>query len=200
MRNLKVIGLTGSVGSGKTTVANLLQEKYHAYLINSDEVAKRLMEPGQISYEKIVEYFGEGILRPNKEIDRGKLAALVFEDREKLKRLNAFTHPYVQEYILHKINEIREKGEHEYVVVETALLFQVNYERFCDVVWVVVAEDTIRRKRLKESRGYDDEKIDAILANQMSNEEFRTYTPYIIDNSNNLSNIEKQLQNMLECL
>lgn len=197
---MKVIGLTGSVGSGKSTVANLLQEKYHAYIIYSDEVAKKLMEPGQKSYQKIVEYFGTDILKPNKEIDRGKLAALVFDDSEKLKMLNSFSHPYVQEYILEKINEIRERGEHEYVVVETALLFQVNYERFCDVVWVVVAEDAIRRKRLKESRGYDDQKIDSILAKQMSNDEFRKNTPYIIDNSKNLRNIEKQLQNMLECL
>lgn len=197
---MKVIGLTGNIGSGKTTVANLLQEKYNAYVIFSDLVAKKLMEPGQISYLRIVEEFGPSILDDKKQIDRNKLAEVVFGDCEKLSLLNSLTHPYVEEYILEDIKRANKSGKYKYAVVETALLYQVHYDRFCDVVWVVVAEDEIRRQRLKDSRGYSDEKIDAILENQMTNDEFRRRTTYIIENSADLNNIDKQLQNMLECL
>ena len=197
---MKVIGLTGSIGSGKSTVAKILKDKHHAYLILSDEVAKQLMEPGEISYQMIVEYFGKEILSNDKKIDRQRLAAIVFADAEKLKKLNSFTHPYVLQAILKDIERIRESGEYELLVVETALLFQAKYEQFCDAVWVVTAEDSVRRQRLKDSRGYSDEKIDSILAKQMTNDEFRQYTSFVLDNSTDLRNIERQLQIMLECL
>ena len=197
---MKVIGLTGGIGSGKSTVARLLEEKYNGYVIYSDDVAKLLMEPGQVSYSLVVDSFGTQILDENNRIDRRKLASVVFNDSEKLALLNSLTHPYVEQYILEDIKRVRETGEYKFVVVETALLFQVNYHRFCDVVWVVVAEEQIRRKRLKETRGYTDEKIDSILEKQMTNEEYQTYTTYIVDNSGDINNIDQQIQNMLECL
>ncbi len=197
---MKVIGLTGGVGSGKTTVANLLQESYNAYVIFSDEVAKELMEPGQVSYSLVVDAFGEKVLDDEKRIDRKKLAREVFHNSEKLELLNSLTHPYVERLILEEIERVRKLEQYKYVVVETALLFQVNYHKFCDEVFVVVADEEIRRKRLKESRGYTDEKIDSILENQMTNKEFRRYTTHIIENNEDLNNIDKQLQNMLECL
>ncbi len=197
---MKVIGLTGGIGSGKTTVANILRDKYHAYVIFSDEVAKELMEPGQISYRLIVETFGTTVLGADKCLDRQKLALMVFENSEKLALLNSLTHPYVEQFILEEIKRIRETKQYHLVVVESALLFQVNYDKFCDVVWVVVAEEQARRQRLISSRGYSNEKIDAILEKQMTDEEFRKYTTNIIENSGNMKNISNQIQNMLECL
>ncbi len=197
---MKIIGLTGTVGSGKTTVAELLKKKYHCYVIYSDEVARQLMEPGQISYRLIVENFGSDILDIDKKIDRQKLAIKVFHDSQRLAELNSYTHPYVEEAIQRDIERIRKSKQYKFIVVETALLFQVNYDRFCDEVWVVIAEDRIRRQRLKIHRGYNDQKIDAILGNQMTDEELRTYTTKIIENSGDINNIDKQIQNMLECL
>ncbi len=197
---MKVIGLTGGVGSGKTTVANLLQENYNAYVIFSDEVAKDLMEPGQVSYALVVDAFGEKVLDDKMKIDRKKLAKEVFHNSEKLELLNSLTHPYVEQFILEEIERLRKLNQYQYIVVETALLFQVNYHRFCDEVLVVIADEQIRRNRLKESRGYTDEKIDSILENQMTNKDFCKYTTHIIENNGDMNNIDKQLQNMLECL
>ena len=197
---MKVIGLTGGIGSGKSTVASLLQEKYHGYVIYSDDVAKLLMEPGQISYTLIVKAFGTEVLDDNKEIDRKKLASVVFNNSEKLALLNSLTHPYVEKYILEDIKRVKETGQYPFAVVETALLFQVNYHRFCDVVWAVIAKDELRRQRLKESRGYTDAKIDSIIEKQMTNDEFQKYTTHILENSGDINNLDKQIQNMLECL
>ncbi len=197
---MKVIGLTGGIGSGKTTVANILRDKYHAYVIFSDEVAKELMEPGQISYRLIVETFGTTVLDVDKRLDRQKLALMVFGNSGKLALLNSLTHPYVEQFILEEIKRVRETKQYQLVVVESALLLQVNYDKFCDEVWVVVAEEQVRRQRLIRSRGYSNEKIDAILEKQMTDEDFRKYTTKIIENSGNMKNITNQIQNMLECL
>ncbi len=197
---VKVIGLTGSIGSGKSTVAKRLQEQFHAYVISSDEVAKQLMEPGQISYKLIVEHFGTEILNEDASINRKMLASVVFADNDKLILLNSLTHPYVEQEILDTIQTVKTDKKYRMIVVETALLFQANYDRFCDAKWVVVANDDVRRQRLKSSRGYSDEKIDSVLAKQMTNDEFRSFTADIIDNSGDIKNIDLQIQNMLEHL
>ena len=101
--NMKVVGITGGVGSGKSVVMNILKEKYGAEVILADLVAHDLMEPGQQNYLDIVEAFGEGILAQDKTIDRPALAKVVFGNQERLARLNAITHPNVKKEIFHRI-------------------------------------------------------------------------------------------------
>ena len=194
---MKIIGLTGGIGSGKSTVAKVLQEKFNAYLIFTDDVAKDLMSKGQISYKLTVDYFGQGILDETGEIDRKKLASIVFGDKEKLEKLNSFSHPYVEEFVQNKIKELKETNEYSIIVVETALLLEVGYERFCDDVWYVTAPEEVRRDRLKQSRGYSDEKIDSILKNQMSDEVFRKSCPHVLENNGPIDKIEQQIQVLL---
>lgn len=195
---MKVIGLTGSVGSGKSTVANVFKEKFHAFVIFTDDVAKELMKKGQISYQLTVDYFGSDILDEEGEIDRKKLASIVFQDADELKKLNSFSHPYVERYVQDTIKQIKQSGEYEYVVVETALLLEAGYQRFCDEVWFVTVNDEIRRKRLKESRGYDDAKIDSILKNQMSDMTFQSVATHILNNDCGIDKIEQKIQVILE--
>ena len=120
--DIKVVGITGGVGSGKSVVMNILKEKYGAEIILADLVAHDLMEPGQKNYLDIVEAFGEKVLAKDKTIDRPALAKLVFGDQEKLSRLNAITHPNVKKEIFQRIQRIKEKGEASFIAVEAALL------------------------------------------------------------------------------
>ncbi|BBF42571.1 dephospho-CoA kinase [Lachnospiraceae bacterium KM106-2] len=194
---MKVIGLTGGIGSGKSTVANVLKEKFHAYLILTDDVARELMEPGGASYQAVVAYFGTQILTESGEIDRKALANIVFADQEKLETLNSLTHPLVMDYVLKKTEEIKKEGRYSCIVVESALLIQAGYIPYCDEVWYVRVPDDIRRTRLKSSRGYSDEKIDAILQKQMSNEEFELHATKIIDNDGECTQIMKKIEKIL---
>ena len=106
---MKVIGVTGGVGSGKSVVLSILEKDYHAETILADLVAHDLMQPGGKSYEDIVEAFGDGILNDDGTIDRVKLGNIVFHDAEKLQKLNAITHPNVKEEIKNRIQKIREQ-------------------------------------------------------------------------------------------
>lgn len=194
---MKVIGITGSVGSGKTTVAKILKEHWNAYLIITDEVAKELMKKGNTSYRLIVAFFGVDILDARQEIDRKKLGKIVFADKDALIKLNAFTHPYVREFVLAEIKRVKAQNEASYIVVETALLIEAGYQEFCDEVWFVTAADSVKRQRLKMSRGYTDEKIDSILENQLSDEEYRKHCKVVLSNEGNLDEVMDKIENLL---
>lgn len=194
---MKVIGLTGGVGSGKTTVANLLKKEWNAYLINTDEVAKELMQPGKISYQLVVEHFGTKILNEKGEIDRPKLAKVVFSDQKELEILNSFSHPYVEKYVLQTIEREKKSNQYPLLIVETALLIEAGYERCCDEVWYVTVSDATRRKRLKESRGYTDQKIDDIMKNQLNEEEFRAHADKVLVNEDEVDKIIQKLHEMV---
>ena len=156
--NMKVVGITGGVGSGKSVVMNILKEKYGAEVILADLVAHDLMEPGQQNYLDIVEAFGEGILAQDKTIDRPALAKVVFGNQERLARLNAITHPNVKKEIFHRIDGIKEKGEASFIAVEAALLLEEGYQKDFDTMWYVYVDEATRIERLKEGRGYTEEK------------------------------------------
>ncbi len=194
---MKVIGLTGGVGTGKTTVARLLEREFGAYLILTDEIAKEMMEPGGISYQLVTEYFGPTVVGTDGKINRTKLAQIVFADKEKLKLLNSFSHPFVKEYVLNEIEKIKNMQSHSMIIVETALLIEAGYMSFCDEVWVVTASLNNRRDRLKLSRGYTDEKIDSILQSQVSEDAYLQCAKQVIVNDEGESQIREQITKMI---
>ncbi len=191
---MKIIGITGGVGSGKSEVLNILKNDYNAHIIIADLVAHKLFEKGNISYNLIVDYFGERILNEEKIIDRKKLANIVFNDKLELEKLNSFVHPYVKEYIKKEIKEIRLKGQKSLIVIEAALLIEDGYKNICDELWYVYVSEENRFKRLKESRGYTDEKILAILKNQLSDLEFRKNCSFTIDNDGDITDTKECLK------
>ena len=144
---MKVIGITGGIGSGKSLVADIMIKKYKAYLINSDSIAKEQMMPGGVSYEGVVEYFGKQILMEDGTIDKGKLSKIVFSDKDKLLKLNSLTHPNVlievQRIIAHK----RDSRIVPFCIIETALMIEAGYDFVCDEVWYVHSPQDIRRSR-----------------------------------------------------
>lgn len=194
---MKVIGITGGIGAGKSMVLSLLKEHYCCYIIQADEVAKDTMKKHQKGFLEVVELFGEEVLAPDGEIDRAKLAAMIFANKNKRMVINSIIHPLVKRIILEKINELRIAQTYDYVFVEAALLIEDHYQVICDELWYIYAEEEIRRKRLKESRGYSDDKITDVIASQLSEDEFKRACHRVIDNSGDISETLIQLQNAL---
>ena len=188
---MKVLGITGGVGYGKSEVLNYLREAYGAVVCQMDETAKRLQEKGTGCFRKIAEAFGPEIIGADGELDRKKLGARVFSDPEQLRLLNSIVHPEVLRSVSADIRKHTEEGTPLYVV-EAALLPDVGGE-LCDEIWYIYASEEVRRERLKASRHYSDEKITDMIASQPSEETFRRACTAVIDNSGPFENTERQI-------
>ncbi|MCQ2513117.1 MAG: dephospho-CoA kinase [Lachnospiraceae bacterium] len=193
-----IIGVTGGVGAGKSTILDYLKSEYHAYIIMADDVAKDLMNLGQTGYDAVVSEFGSEILDADKMIDRPKLSSIVFNNDEKLERLNNLIHPLVKDYILEKFDFYRTYIPDRIVVLEAALLIEEGYKEFVDELWAVITNTDVRIQRLKETRGYSEEKARSIIDNQLSNEEFAANSDFVINNSYGLEATQKQIKDHLD--
>lgn len=194
-----IIGITGGVGCGKSVVMNLLREEFGAEIILADEVGHEVMAPDGEAYAAIVEYFGQSILEPaTKSIDRKVLGAKVFNDKISLDKLNSIIHPAVKQRILGKIKTIYKANANALIAIEAALLLEDNYDEICDTIWYIYATKKERIRRLRESRGYSDEKIASIMKNQLTEREFRRRCDEVIDNSRDMSKTRKNLQKILD--
>lgn len=183
---MKVLGITGGVGSGKTTVLDYLDRMYGARIIQADQAAHFLQEPGQDCYDKITEAFGEGILNEDYTINREKLSGIVFGDRQKLEKLNKLVHPAVKEYIVSEIKLEKERKKVPFLVIEAALLIEDRYDEICDNIWYVFAPEEVRIQRLCRSRGYSRGRAKAIMRNQLTEEAFRLNSQFVVDNSTDI--------------
>lgn len=180
---MKVIGITGGVGAGKSTVLQYLAGKYRARIIQADQVGHYLMEPGQVCYYKIIESFGSGILNGDQTICRSRLAAVVFQDKDALKKLNKIVHPAVKEYIIQAVAEEKTANTVPFTVIEAALLIEDHYEVVCDELWYIYASEEVRKARLMASRGYTEEKVKDIMKNQLPESEFFARSHFVVDNN-----------------
>ena len=194
---MKVYGITGGVGTGKSEVIRMLQENFGGYVIMSDEVARELMQKGNISYQLIVAHFGTDILMEDGEIDRKKLADHVFNNKEALEKLNSMTHPYVKDEIRRQIAEAEKSGEYRFVALESAILLECGYEDICDEFWYDYTKPEIRRQRMKETRNYSDEKVDAVMRNQQPDAVFFDKCAFVIENNSTLDAVSEQLKKKL---
>lgn len=190
--NTKIIGVTGGVGAGKSTVLAWLEEKYQAKVIEADLVGHEVMEPGTEAYQRILEEFGTSVLLKDGRIDRARLGAIVFSDKKRLQKLNGIIHPAVKKEILARIALAKQDGK-AYVVVEAALFLEEKYDAFCDETWYIYTNEENRRVRLRESRGYSEERITQIFANQKRHEEFLSRCTYMIDNNGTADETHRQI-------
>ena len=195
---MKIIGITGGVGSGKSQVLSYLENEYHAVVCQADQVAWKLQEPGQECYTQIVRCFGENILNEDSTINRGELGQIVFADKDKLNVLNRIMHPAVKEYIL-KWVQSEQAAKTAYFIIEAALLLEENYNQICDEMWYIYCDENIRRERLRSSRGYSDEKISAMIASQLSEQIFRKECHVVIDNSGDFRDTCYQIGKAMKC-
>lgn len=195
---MRVIGITGGVGAGKSQVLSFLEKTYKAQVFQADEAGHQVMEPGTKAYGQIVDYFGKGILAGDGQIDRRALGALVFSDEKKRKYLNGIIHPAVKALALEEIARAHNEGVCRLFIIEAALLIEDHYEEICDEIWYVKADEEIRRKRLKENRNYTDERIDKIIKSQLKESEFEKNCQKIINNNGNIEKTRQEIKNALE--
>lgn len=198
MDKKKVIGITGGAGSGKSEVMKILAGQFGAHIIVADEVARKLSMPGGRSYQKIVDYFGGNVLDGSGQIDRGRLAQIVFHDKALLEKLNSFTHPIVKEEILAEIDRAQKEPMCRLIVIESAIFIGAGYEDICDEFWLVYTDPDLRRRRMKESRGYSDEKVDSIMKNQPDDDLVKKACQRVIINNTTLDDVRAQISEILD--
>ena len=197
-----ILGITGGVGSGKSRVLYDLKENYNAYIVEADKLAHELMQPDKSIYNEIVSTFGRSVLEEGTPyyIDREKLGSIVFNDSEKLTILNGIVHPLVKKEIKRQINEVRKSRKYRLFVIEAALLIQDGYNSICDEIWYIWVDAEERIRRLMKQRGYTREKCVSIIDSQETDEYYKKYANYTINNQNNYENSSKQLKERLNKL
>lgn len=193
METFKTYGVTGGAGTGKSEVMRLLREDFGGFTILSDDVARDLMHQGGTSYQLIVDHFGQEVVGEDGELDRNRLARIVFQDKEELEKLNSMTHPYVRKEIIRLLKEAEESGLYPFAALESAILLECGYEDICDEFWYVYSSPEIRRARMKETRGYSDEKVDAVMKSQMQDEQAMQMCDFVIVNNSTLEEVKRQL-------
>lgn len=200
---MKIIGVTGGVGSGKTELLHYIEKNYRCRILLADEASHEVMQKGGRIYEPLVALLGSSVLDSSGEINRKEMAARIFSQEELLGKVNALIHPAVREYILEAVAEEREKAAAgaedavDYFFLEAALLIECGYRSVVDEMWYIYCDLAVRRERLKKSRGYSDEKIDSILSSQLTEVEFRSGSDVVIDNSGNLEDAYRQIREAL---
>lgn len=194
---MKVIGITGGVGAGKSEILDYISRNYNSRIILADEVAHQVKEPGEICYKPLIVLLTEEILNEDGSINKQRMAEKIFSSEELLAQVNEIIHPAVKDTIIKAIEEERESKIYDFLFIEAALLIEAGYLEIVDELWYIYADEQIRRKRLKESRNYSDEKIDSIMESQLDEKEFRKHCKVVIDNSGSLAKSYEQIDRKL---
>lgn len=190
---MKIIGITGSSGSGKTTVSQLLKEKYDAELINADEVAKELSSGKTMYVKSILNDFGTQIMTKAGKINRKKLAKIIFEDDEKREKLNRLTFIYVVDEIKSRISAVHHKSM---ILLDAPLLYESGLDQICDIVIGVISQKEEKINRLKKRDHLSQEEAQKRLQAQITNEMIEENADYVIRNNGDLEQLQKQLERM----
>ena len=195
--HLYLIGLTGNIGCGKSTVSQLLAER-GAGVCDADQVTRTVMQPGQPAYQAIVEAFGSGILQaPGEPIDRPALGRLVFADPVALRRLEAIVHPAtrasIERWLAEQERLASEKNRCAVAVIDAIKLIENGYPAICDAVWVVVCDEREQLRRLVESRGMSLADARQRIAAQPPQAENAAVAHVVIDNSGSLAETAQQV-------
>ena len=187
-----IIGLTGGIASGKSTVSKYLVEKgFKVY--DADKIAKDISEK-KLVQEEIIVTFGDKILGKNGNVDRKKLKEIVFGDKEKLKQLNAIIHPKVIDFY----KELKEKNTDEIIIFDVPLLFESGIDKFCDKILVVISDYEIQLNRIVERDKIDRDLAEKIIKSQLSNEERIKKADVVIENNSSLEDLFEKVERFCE--
>lgn len=197
---MMTIGLTGGTGSGKGVVSKILRER-KALILDADEYARKVVEPGEPAYNEIAEHFGKDIFDEDGILIRHKLGDIVFNDAKELEFLNKCTHKYISELILKEIKYAQENpDEYDFVVFDAPQLIESGMDSLCDEIWVVTADCDIRIKRIMERDGITKEQAESRIASQLTFEQFKAVADRIIFNNGSLEEVEEQVENIFKML
>ncbi|MCH2676138.1 MAG: dephospho-CoA kinase [Dehalococcoidia bacterium] len=189
-----VIGLTGSIGTGKSEAARQL-EALGASIISADQVGHEAYTPNTEAWEQVVAAFGDDILQDDGEIDRRKLGAVVFSDPGQLEKLNQIMHPRMARMVADKIEELRDQGV-EVVVVEAALLFEAGWDSLVEEVWVTDSTEQVVIERLKQRNGMSEEEARKRISSQMGRTERLERSDYVIENSGDMATLGNTIKEL----
>lgn len=192
-----IIGITGSSGAGKSIISEILEMEYQAKIINADEIARRLSYENDDYLTEIVASFGTEILLDTGELDRRKLADIIYKSEEKRKDLNAITFKYIIAEIKRAIRETQEK----LIIIDAPLLFEANLQSLCDVTIAVITRNLeIQITRIMERDAITKEQAMNRLKAQHSNEFYISKCSYSIVNEGNIQEVEKQIETIFRKL
>lgn len=198
---MKFIGITGGVGAGKSSVLSLLLEECNCKIVLADELAQELMTPGHGCNDKLRKLKElEGCFDESGFIMREQFANAMYGNDSLREKVNGIVHPAVQEEILHQVDEARINNKIQLFFFEAALLIECGYGKLCDELWYIYSSEETRRIRLKNSRGYSDEKIDAIMAAQVSEEFYKLNCNRVIDNDGSIEATRTRIQTILKTI
>lgn len=194
---MKIIGITGPSGSGKTTLSNIMKDEYNAYIIDADSVAKKLSFNQETAYfKKIVKLFGKDILNEEGNLNRKKMADVIFRDQEKREGLNNLTFKYVVDDILGQLSKL-DKSRYEFVGIDVPLLYETKMERICDKVIAVIADENEKISRICERDGVLPEVAKQRLKIQNSNEFFAKKADFVICNDGTFEKLVNSLKEIM---
>ena len=188
---MHVIGLTGGIASGKSTVTRFFRDRDIA-VIDADVLGHRTYEPGTDTFASVVRTFGNDLVAPDGSIDRKVLGAKVFGKPDELKKLTDIVWPGIRRLANEQLSEL-ETGGNRVAVLEAAVLFEAGWEDLCDEVWVVVAEPDLAVKRLAERNGLDEASARARIASQLSNADRMSRADVVIENNGTLADLEARI-------
>ena len=185
-----LVGITGGIGSGKSTVARLLADR-GAVVVDADELARQALEPGTRAYERVCGLFGEQVVNEDGTLNRAEIASIVFADQEKRRALESITHPEVFRLLAQTVELYRDSDE--VVVFDAPLIIETGFHEACDVVVVVSASEERRVERLVESRGMTPAEASVRMASQVGEDERAKVADVVIDNDGDLAALEKRV-------
>ncbi len=190
---MKIVGITGSVATGKTTVARMFSSLLKAEIIDADKIAHKFLCPGEKTWEEVVQYFGKEILKDSSYIDRKKLGQEIFSNPCKRKKLESIIHPSVKKIIKDKLNQLR-KSNREWVVVDIPLLFEAKMENMVDKIIVVVRKQKAQIETLRKEKGLSLKEAKQRIESQLPLAEKAKKAHFIVDNNGTFKDTECQVK------
>lgn len=192
-----VVGVTGGVASGKTTVSKIFEEE-GAYLLEADQIAREIVQPPSPAWEELVGVFGKEILQENGTIDRKRLAARIFSDSGQRRLLNGILHPRIREEMEKRAGEIGRKDPGAIVVFDVPLLVETGFHREVDRVVVVTSEETQQMERMKERAGMSEQETRWIISSQMPTEEKVKAADFVISNEGSMEETRRRAKEIFQ--
>ena len=192
-----LIGLTGGIASGKSTVIQYIRYKGYP-VIDADKLGHKVLELGNQGYSKVIEKFGKGILNKDKTVNRLILGGIVFSDPSKLKALNEISHPIIAEMALKEFKSIVSKDSKGFVFLEAALLIEANWYNMCQHIWVITLEAAEASRRLQKRDGVGEAEARSRLESQLTAKERLPYADVVLHNDGSRKDLLTQTQRALE--
>lgn len=187
---MKIIGVTGGIGSGKSTVSGALRD-LGAAIVDADVLARNVTSAGGRAFNELVGYFGEDIVKEDGELDRVKLASIAFNDRVKLHALNCITHKHIADKIREAVELLKNAGKCDIIVIDAPIPIEKGFLDLADEVWVVTADREERIRRIMTRSGYSFEDAVKRINSQPRDEEYLSIADEVLHNNNTLEDLEQ---------